>query len=273
MNLILRSLQLDWKMVQLPMPLYRKVEFILKKYLLLVKNYMLGYSITKSYVTLFGEKYYYDDKFGIAFLQSVFVDHYDLVKHIRPGGVVIDVGANVGQFNFFSRHGLGATAVYSFEPIKETFDVLKLNAVTNIYNLGIASKDREQIFYMPETSLMASSCKVGDFCNEVKVVCSRLDEIEEVINLESIQLVKIDTEGSELDVVKASLPILKRAEYVLIEASVARESAGDLVELTCYLRDFLPELKMIWIGRHFDDDNGTTVAVDCLFRNFEVKHH
>jgi FkbM family methyltransferase len=183
------------------------------------------------------------------------------------------VGANIGQFNFFARHGLKASAVYSFEPIKETFEVLKLNAKTNIYNLGIASKDREQIFYMPETSLMASSCKVDDNCIEVKVACSRLDEIEEINKLEGIQLVKVDTEGSELDVIKASIPILKRSEYVLIEASVVRESSGDFVALTSYMREWLPELKMIWIGRHFDSKNGTTYAVDCLFQNCGIQIH
>lgn len=273
MNLIFRSLQLDFRMALLPMPLRRKLEFILKKYWVLTKTYLVGHSTAKSYVNLFGEKYHYDDKFGIAFLQSVFVDHYDLARHIRPGGVVIDVGANIGQFNFFSRHGLGASAVYSFEPIKETFQILKLNAIKNIYNLGIASQDKEQTFYIPNTSLMASSCKVDDYCNEAKVACSRLDDMIEINNLKSIQLVKIDTEGSEMDVVKGSIAVLKRAEFALIEASVARESDGDLVELTGYMREYLPELKLIWIGRHFDAANGTTLAIDCLFRNSEINVH
>lgn len=258
-------------MALLPMPLGRKLEFYFKKYWILAKNILVGHTTTKSYVKLFGEKYYYDDKFGIAFLQSVYVDHYDLARHVPQGGVVIDIGANIGQFNFFSRNELKASAVYSFEPIKETFEVLKLNAVKNIYNLGIASDAREQIFYMPETSLMASSCKAGDNLKEVKVRCTRLDEIPELCNLKSIQLVKIDTEGSELDVVKASTSILRRAEFALIEASVARESAGDVVELTSYMRQCLPELKLIWIGRHFDSDVGTTMAVDYLFRNDGMK--
>lgn len=267
MNLVYRSLQLDIHMLSLPMCLVKKIEFILKKYFLIAKNILFGFTVNKSNITLFNDKYYYDDMYGIAFLQSVFVDHYNLIRFIKPGGVVVDIGANIGQFNFFARHVLGANRVYSFEPIPYTYSTLKLNAHHDTFNLAISSVDGESTFYVPDTSLMASSYITSDNSKIVEVSCKRIDDIHEVACLKEISLVKIDTEGSELDVVKASIEIMKFAEYVLIEASVLRECDGDILSLMSFVKENIPQLSLIWLGRCFDSDDGTTMAVDCLFKN------
>ncbi len=270
MFLVLRSIQLDLEFLKISMSNSEKIEFIIKKYLVLFKNIVFGFNKGTSFVNLFGSKYYYDDKFGISFLQSVFVDNYFLKKYIPEKSTVIDVGANIGQFNFFCKHYLKAKKVYSFEPLKETYDILKLNSNQNNYNFAITDKKSLTLF-VPDTSLMASNFQTEKTKHTYKVPCNSLDKLPEILKEKTIDLVKIDTEGSELDVINSSKNTMKKGFYFLIEASINRESSGDLVKLSEELKRIIPNIKLLEIGRPYYNKNFQQSAVDVLYKNNTLK--
>lgn len=269
MKLIARSLQLDIEFVCLNITLFSKLEFIVKKYLLLIRNFLFGFQTGKSYLSLFGRKYYYDNVYGVAFLQCVYVDNFFLKEHISENSTIIDVGANVGQFYFFCKSLLHAKKVYSFEPIEQSFQLLKLGAdeSDNVYNFAVTTDSHLQM-YIPKTSLMASSIKAE---NPIyKTVFARgigIDSIPEIKDEKIIDLFKIDTEGSEFDVIKVSRETLKKSKYILIETSVARVSSGDILNVFDFLKRLTPNIKILWIGRPYVFREGVVDAVDVFFYN------
>ncbi len=268
MKLFMRSLQLDFAFLRIyDISLFHKLFFIMIKYLLLVKNSILGFTIGKSYITVFGKKYFYQDKFGTAFLQSVYIDNAFLSHFISPGSVIIDVGANIGQFNFFCKNFLSASKVYSFEPIKSTFNILMRNSLEHNYQCAVSTNTSVTMHIPKATSLMASGVQASSDDTRETVDGKKLDDIEAVKNEWVIDLLKIDTEGTELDVLKASIQTAKKSRYILVEASMARKSLGDVTELIVFLENHIPNIKLIWVGRPYMSQGNSMDACDMLFYN------
>ena len=264
MNYVVRSIILDIQFFLLDLTLSEKIEFIFIKYLILCKNLLLGYKVGNSYAVIFGQKYYYDDKFGISYLQSLYIDNAFLKNYIKPASTVIDIGANIGQFNFFCRHYLNAKEIYSFEPVCATFELLSKNINNNIFPYAISTKKNDN-FYIPVTSLMASKYKLSSSDKKEKIRGINLDIFLKVFNIPHINLFKIDTEGSEYDVMVNSKNTIKKSRYILLETSVERQSSGDILESIVLLKKFLPHIHLAKVGRIFQE-NTKTVAIDLLFK-------
>lgn len=267
MNLFIRSLQLDLEFLSLDLSLEDKIEFIWKKYLLLFRYIFLRFIFRNNYISLFGRKYFFDDKYGIAVLQSTYTDNFLLKDFINSRAIIVDIGANIGQFRFFCEHVLRAKKVYSFEPIKSTYDVLQKNFPRNSYNYAISTK-KNLTFFIPGLSVWASSLPQENNIRKEQVIGMRLDNIKELKAEKKIDLLKIDVEGAEEDVLVASKNILKKAQYILIEVSIDRIATSDVFSLFQTLKSFLPGVSLIRIGRSYNNPTThTTGAVDILFKN------
>ncbi|MBM3206312.1 MAG: FkbM family methyltransferase [Candidatus Staskawiczbacteria bacterium] len=268
MILFLKSLILDIRFLIIPkINPYYKLEFILKKYYTISKNYTIGFTAGKSHVNILGESFFYNDKFEPAFLQNIYVDHAFLAKFIKPDSVIIDIGANIGQFNFFCKKFIKAYRVYSFEPIKSTFEVLKQNSPNYVYNLAISSQRDMTMYISKETSLLNSAMQSDIDAKKEMVRTIGLDEVEEIKNEKSIDLLKIDTEGTELDVLKTGIHVLKKSKYILVEASANRKSLGNVIELITFLSTNIPSIRIVEIGRKYINKDKTIGAFDVLFFN------
>ena len=268
MSLVFKSLKLDIAFLLMPhISLYHKLEFCIKKYITIAKNYTLGFTAGKSYVNIFGERFFYNDKFEPAFLQNIYVDHAFLANFIKPNSVIVDIGANIGQFNFFCKKFIKSSRVYSFEPIKSTFEVLKQNSPNFIFNLAISSQRDMTMYISKETSLLNSAIQ-SDMDNKKEIVRTiGLDDVEEIKNEKMIDLLKIDTEGTELDVLKTGIHVLKKSKYILVEASANRKSLGNVIELITFLSTNIPSIRLVEIGRKYINKDKTIGAFDVLFFN------
>ena len=267
MHIIWRSLQLDWEFLLLDTSVEEKMEFLWKKYFTLIKLFFFKPIPGKSSVVLFGRDYYYDDRYGIAVLQSTYTDNALLKAFIRPGSVIVDIGANIGQFRFFSEQFLKAKKVYSFEPILQTYNVLKKNFPKNSYNFAV-SKKKTLEFYLFPLSVWASSIFQENTMKKEIVKGIRLKNIEQIRKEKKIDLIKIDVEGAEEEVLTACETILTKSHYLLIEASIDRNATGTIFSLMNTVKKMLPDAQLIRIGRSYtNDEKNTTGAVDILFEN------
>lgn len=264
MNLLIRSLQMDWEFIFLEITMQEKIEFIFKKYSIYLRNI---FAARLGVVKLFGYTYYFDDKYGLAVLQSTYNDNAFLKHFISKNAVVVDIGANIGQFRFFSEHFLKAKRVYSFEPIHTTFLTLKKNFPKRSINTAIATK-KKLTFYIPELSVWASALPQENNVKKEIVIGMRLYEIRQVQNEKVIDLLKIDVEGAEQDTLLASRKIAKRARYILIETSIDRTANVNVFTLLEQFRRILPSVELVRIGRSYNNPTThTTGAVDLLFKN------
>ncbi len=83
---------------------------------------------------------------------------------INNKSVILDVGANIGFFSLWVQNKFPGATIFAFEPIPDTFKVLKLNMAgyaewVKVYNIGLSDKvgELDFIFY-PHYSVLSGYC-------------------------------------------------------------------------------------------------------------------
>jgi len=180
--------------------------------------------------------YFYQKKF-INFLKK---------KNINNFGVLLDIGAHKGEsINLFASN-FNINEIYSFEPSPISFKILTQNVVkiknkfikTKIFleNFALGSKN-EKIFlkhisesssstirelntnskYFKKKFFFLKNSKNQNLFEEIEVEQILLSDYVEKKKFKSIDFIKIDTEGYELEVLKGAKNILFKTKYVLFE--------------------------------------------------------
>lgn len=242
--MLIWSLKLDCELLcQVPgLPLAGKLSLILKKYACYLSGRFAGPERGSHSLMVFGASFCYNEALGPASLQRVYCAGHTLKGYLPAHPVIIDVGANVGQFNFFGRKYLGARRIVSIEPVRECYQLLLQNAQVGADCLccAVSNQERELLFHVAqESSQLSSYLPDEDACyrESYAVPVRSLDSIAAELVLERIDLLKIDTEGSEFDVLKSAENLLSRTDLILIEMSVFRKSAGNLFRIGQFLEE------------------------------------
>ena len=137
-----------------------------------------------------------------------------------PHSVVVDVGANIGDWAIIVAKHYNAFVV-AVEPVISLFKNLEMNVQLNSLNgciksINCALGDHVGTMHLSNDTntgyAMASDGKIG---TEVEAIgddypVETLDNLATRLNLQSVDLVKIDVEGSEFAVLKGSTCTLAR---------------------------------------------------------------
>jgi len=123
--------------------------------------------------------------------------------------ICIDAGANIGNHSlFFSKL---FDSVFSFEPNKEVFKLLEINAasVSNVkpFNLGLSDK-KETLKAFVDKGNLSSGKIVEDFDSNEVFQVEKLDNFKSENNLAKISYLKIDIEGHEEAALRGAKEIL-----------------------------------------------------------------
>ena len=143
---------------------------------------------------------------------------------IRPGDVVIDIGAHIGAFSVWAARQAASGRVYAFEPNDENYRLLeenkKLNDLTNLetFKLAVSDKAGEAVLFNSERRSLAHSLfEVGEGHHTVVRTIS-LAEILLANQIDRVNYLKIDAEGAEyLVVLNTPSKILCRIDKIFIE--------------------------------------------------------
>ena len=148
--------------------------------------------------------------------------------------VVFDVGANIGVYSLaFSK--INNAAIYSFEPFIESYQFLSknidFNHVNNIkaFNFGLIDRKKKLTMGAPRkksktlhwwnnSDSVESGCKTIYHDNEDEgIVCDFIkgDDILKEIDIDCVDYIKIDTEGSEFLALKGMSKILDSYDPIL----------------------------------------------------------
>lgn len=141
-----------------------------------------------------------------------------LLKLLKPGDVFLDIGANIGYYTVIASVVVGDSGkVFSFEPDPDNFALLESNANLNslknacLVNAALSSATSAGALYLnPEN---CGDHQVHDPDGSRDRVPIQLlhgsDFLEQHIS--SVNFIKIDTQGAEVEVLSGLLPLIKKA--------------------------------------------------------------
>jgi FkbM family methyltransferase len=185
--------------------------------------------------------YPYDRANAIALLERA----YDrsvfraMQRLIRPGDIVFDVGAHIGEMSVLAARLCGpAGKVYAFEPVPDSCERIRenvaLNAVQNIDVQPVAIGERtgtvgmnvfpaaysgwnslgQPVYAGSEGAPIATTASV-------EVPCTTLDEFCAAQEIARINFLKVDVEGYECEVFRGAARMLReqRIETICFEIS------------------------------------------------------
>ena len=181
------------------------------------------------------------------------------VQSIRPGDVVVDVGANVGYYTILGGLLVGETGrVYAFEPDPVAFEILRRNvALHRLHNVVLEQKAVSNEaggiqFYIAESNKGDHRIyqPEGEQRASMEVEAVRLDAYFDGVE-EAVDFVKVDTQGAEAMILEGMMNLVRRSEEIVMAfeysprhlaglGSTAQELLANLMSL---------QLRMFVLGR------------------------
>ena len=135
---------------------------------------------------------------------------------LRPGDTVVDIGANIGSFTVLAARVVGPHGrVVSFEPVAQTFARLEDNVALNGYRnveCRLAAVDAQEgtltLRVDPKSALSTAYLESHDDENGAvqTVPCVTMEQAFREHNIERVNLLKVDCEGSEYGIFETLAP-------------------------------------------------------------------
>lgn len=174
-----------------------------------------------------------------------------LVANLAEGGVVYDIGANIGFFSLLAARRVGPRGrVYAFEPVPRNVAAIersaRLNEFAGLEVLPLAAGAETGVAELNVArhiggAVLASVGTPPDRRGAITVEVVTIDDVVAARGLLPPSLVKIDVEGAELDVLRGMRATLAAHRPVLI-CELDDATVPGLEEKTAALVALLAEL-------------------------------
>lgn len=163
--------------------------------------------------------------------------------------LVVDVGANTGQFSGELRDGGFAGHILSFEPLSSAYQKLILNSQRDTSwkvfpRCAIGDEDGEVMIHISQNSVSSSilpmlsshsiAAPKSSYVSQEKTPIFRLDTVlpDQIEGFNSV-LLKIDTQGFEWKVLDGALEVLSQIKAIQMELSLVHLYDGQHLWLDC----------------------------------------
>jgi FkbM family methyltransferase len=133
-------------------------------------------------------------------VQKVLGGEYD-VPYRNSHPVILDIGANIGGFAAWAIKRWPGSFVHCFEPLPANFELLRQNlghlegSLVSLSNFAIGDPARSRLFLGKENCGQASFFDRGEQLSESVEVVTKAPDV-----LPRADILKVDTEGSEVDI-------------------------------------------------------------------------
>jgi FkbM family methyltransferase len=166
---------------------------------------------------------------------SLGIDPFRDMRKLSVAGdrpLVFDVGANIGQSIENFRHYFACPAIHSFEPSPQAFLELRRRTMDvpdlALSNVALGARSGQHVFFesaagSPMSSLLppGSECWGGGGIRDtLQVNLGTIDEYCAQHEIERIDILKIDTQGYDLEVIKGASAMLQMHSIHLIHMEI-----------------------------------------------------
>jgi FkbM family methyltransferase len=178
--------------------------------------------------------------------QEIFEEkHHTKLKSFlgKKDKVIVDLGANEGLYVLKMKENSPNAKIIAVEPNPEAFRILKKNVETNnlsdvmLVNSAVSSKNGKVNFEIIKGSTEVGALKLYEkFENrgeirKISVTSITLEKLFNMFNLNKIDLLKMDVEGTELEILKSAESILPKIKKVVVEYHGAQKTKKGVIKL------------------------------------------
>ena len=152
-------------------------------------------------------------------------------KHNLNPSTILDIGANNGYFTNLCLSIWPAADITMIEanPFHETA-LKNMNLEYSICLLGNENKDKVD-FYRSKLDITSTGCSIykekSEFFNDtnIEIINLPMYKLDNLTN-DTFDFIKMDTQGSELDIINGGIETIKKCKYLLIEVSLKPTNQG-----------------------------------------------
>jgi|SRR6185295_17002286 len=170
----------------------------------------------------------------LVFKEIFLTDFYSIdewIGTLPPTPVVVDVGGNAGYFSMLLLSKKPDASVYAYEAIEQNFELyrnnIKINPIAgkaNVFHRAVTGKPVDSITLYKESNSdnSVTASVFQDFESQnLKTVTVKAISLEQILNennLDHVDLLKLDCEGSEYPIVYDSPPeIFLKIKSIFLE--------------------------------------------------------
>jgi FkbM family methyltransferase len=187
---------------------------------------------------------------------------------------VYDIGAWQGQWSQNMKNtALADSEFILFEANPAYKEALSKSGFTSLCGTALSNPGRDSVkFYNGSNtgdSYYKETTKYYDRQGHIDLPCMTLDQVREALNLSIPQFIKIDTQGSELDILSGA-SFLDKVDLIYIECPIIQYNSG-----APNIQDYLDFFKKIFfipvtiLEVHIDES--TLLQIDIMFMRKETK--
>lgn len=188
-----------------------------------------------------------------VFKELFMADVYEidaLVKMLPARPVVIDIGANAGFFDIQLLSKIDRATIYAYEPMPANVQTLRhtlqqnprLERSVRLFQMAVTGLplDHLDLFAEAEENNQVVASMFAGF-NEnntrtITVPCITLTDIIRTNDLTSIDLLKMDCEGSEYDIIYHTAPeLLRRIGRMVVEVHDVDKDRNNIDAINVYI--------------------------------------
>ncbi len=189
-----------------------------------------------------------------VFKELFMADVYEidaLVRALPEKPVIIDIGANVGFFDIQLLSKIDGATIYAYEPMPANVKTLQYTLAQNprlqqhvrLFQMAVTGQplDRLDLFAEAEESNQVVASVFAEFnknnTQKITVPCITLTDIIRTNDLRSIDLLKLDCEGSEYDIIYHTAPeLVKRIGRMVVEVHDVDKDRNNIGAFNAYVQ-------------------------------------
>ncbi|MFW6129264.1 MAG: FkbM family methyltransferase [Candidatus Aminicenantaceae bacterium] len=150
----------------------------------------------------------------------------------QNNATVIDIGANEGFYSLYMRHHNPGLRLISVEPVPHTFQILQRNIKANGFDniqiinsaVGNTTSTKKMDIYPHVSSISSEDIGIlkrpwvdPELIRSIQVQQITLPSLLEKYHFKTVDLLKIDAEGCELQILENAISVLPRIQKMVVE--------------------------------------------------------